>query len=104
MQTDRKWVAICGKDCGDCPQLQAGCKGCAYQLGLPPNSECTVFRCCAVERGIEHCGLCPDFACQVFLSLDSSLESAKRYRSLTRRAEIGTDAWLRECAGRKRPR
>ena len=103
MQTDRKWAAICGKDCGDCPELQAGCKGCAYQLGLSPSSECAIFRCCAVERGIEHCGLCPDFACQVFLSLDSSLESARRYRSLTRRAEIGTDAWLRERAKNKRP-
>ena len=98
MQERRKWAALCGKYCGDCPELSRGCLGCAYQLGLPLDTECKVFHCCAVERGLEHCGLCPDFPCQTFLSLDSALQSARRYRALTRRAEIGTDAWLEESA------
>ncbi len=102
MRDDRRWAAVCGKYCGDCPELQSGCKGCAYQLGLARGFECAVFRCCAVERGLEHCGLCPDFACQTFLALDSALEGARRYRALTRRAEVGTDAWLEEVASRKR--
>lgn len=102
MHMERRWAAICGKDCEECPKLQTGCKGCAYQLGLAPASECAVFRCCAVERGLEHCGLCPNFACQVFISLDSPLQSAKRYRALARRAEIGTDNWIAERADRKK--
>jgi len=96
MHEKRKCAAVCGKYCGDCPEETRGCRGCAYQLGLLPDVECAVFRCCVVERGMEHCGLCPDFACQTFLSLDSALQSARRYRALTRRAEIGTDAWLEE--------
>lgn len=101
MRDDRRLAAVCGKYCGDCPELQSGCKGCAYQLGLARGGECPVFRCCAVDRGLEHCGLCPDFACQAFLALDSALESAKRYRALVRRAQVGTDAWLEEIAARK---
>lgn len=102
MRDDRRLAAVCGKYCGDCPELQRGCKGCAYQVGLARGGECPVFRCCAVDRGLEHCGLCPDFACQAFLALDSALESAKRYRALVRRAEVGTDAWLDEVMLQRR--
>ncbi len=90
---------MCGKYCEECPEVRRGCRGCAYQLGLPPAGECPVFRCCAVERGLEHCGLCADFPCLVFLEIDSPLEGGKRYRALTRRAELGTDAWLEEKLG-----
>jgi len=96
MHEDRRWAAVCGKYCGECSELDRGCRGCAYQLGLPPSGECAVFRCCTVERGLEHCGLCADFPCLIFLEMDASLEGGKRYRALTRRTELGTDAWLAE--------
>ena len=102
MHEDRRWAAVCGKDCRDCPELHRNCQGCAYQLGLPPPGECAVFRCCAVERGLEHCGLCADFPCQVFLEIDASLASGKRYRALTRRAKLGTDAWLEQKESKAR--
>jgi hypothetical protein len=102
VQDTRRWAAVCGRNCDDCAEAHESCKGCAYQLGFPHAAECAVFRCCAVERGLEHCGLCPDFACQVFLALDTPLQSAKRYRALARRAEIGTDAWLAEHADCKK--
>jgi hypothetical protein len=101
VKLERRWAAVCGKNCEDCPEAHVNCKGCAYQLGLPQGGDCAVFRCCAVDRGLEHCGLCPDFACNLFLSLDSPLQSAKRYRALIRRTEIGTDAWLEERASRR---
>ena len=90
-------AAVCGYYCGNCDTFLAdACCGCGYTLGQTCQGECAVFRCCAVERGLEHCGLCLDFPCQVFLSHAPAPEVARRYRSLCRRAEIGTGAWLEE--------
>jgi hypothetical protein len=66
--------------------------------------ECAVFQCCVGERGLEHCGLCPDFPCQLFLSHAAPLDVARRYQALLRRTEIGTAAWLDEQASRDHPK
>ncbi|HFD39216.1 MAG TPA: DUF3795 domain-containing protein [Anaerolineae bacterium] len=96
----RRLAAVCGRNCAQCDDFQAGhCRGCGYQLGQTPQGECAVFVCCVVERGLEHCGLCVDFPCQLFLSLAPPLEVNRRYRALCRRAAIGTDAWLQTESG-----
>ncbi len=96
----RRLAAICGLYCGTCESCeieQAGtCRACAYQLGLAVGGECLLFHCCVVERGLEHCGLCPDFPCQLFLSSAEPLEVNRRYRALLHRTAIGTDAWIEE--------
>ena len=93
----RKLAAVCGRYCGACEAYQRGsCCGCGYQLGQTPRGECAVFQCCIVERGLEHCGLCIDFPCQVFVSQAVPLDVARYYKALRRRAEIGTIAWLDE--------
>jgi hypothetical protein len=93
----RRLAAVCGRYCAACDACQDGyCCGCAYQLGRTRRGECPVFACCIVERGLEHCGLCPDFPCQVFVSHAPPLEVARLYKALRRRAEIGTPAWLDE--------
>jgi hypothetical protein len=90
-------AAVCGRFCGACDALQAGtCCGCGYQLGKTRRGDCALFQCCIVEQGLEHCGLCPDLPCQVFVGQDPPLDVAQRYRALRRRAEIGTIAWLDE--------
>jgi hypothetical protein len=48
------------------------------------------------QRGLEHCGLCADFPCQIFWGCAAPLEVARLYQALRRRAEIGTLAWLAE--------
>ena len=99
----RKAAAVCGRYCGDCEAYQEGaCRGCGYELGETRNGECAVFRCCVMVRGLEHCGLCVDFPCQVFVSQAPPLEVARLYRSLQRRIEIGTTAWLIEQEERGR--
>jgi len=65
-------------------------------LGHTRRGECPIFACCVEMRGLEHCGLCLDFPCQVFVSHAPPLDIAKLYRALGRRAEIGTAAWLAE--------
>jgi hypothetical protein len=93
----RKLAAVCGRYCGECDAYLAGsCCGCGYQLGQTRRGECAVFRCCVAERGLEHCGLCLDFPCQVFVSLAEPLEVARRYRALRRRGETGTIHWLED--------
>jgi hypothetical protein len=94
---ERIRAAVCGHYCGDCDaHMDDACCGCGYSLGQTSHGECMVFRCCIMERGLEHCGVCPDFPCQVYLGHAPSLEVARHYRALCRRAEIGTTAWLEE--------
>jgi hypothetical protein len=93
----RKLAAVCGRFCGSCDAVQDGiCFGCGYQLGRTRRGECALFQCCIAVRGLEHCGLCADFPCQLFLSHAPPLDVARRYRALRRRAEIGTIPWLDE--------
>ena len=93
----RKLAAVCGRYCGGCDAFVEGtCCGCGYQLGRTRRGECRVFHCCVVDRGLEHCGLCIDAPCQVFLSHTTPIEVALYYKALRRRAEIGTVAWLDE--------
>jgi hypothetical protein len=97
---DRRVAAVCGRYCGVCDAYQHGsCCGCGYQLGRTRRGECAVFECCIAERGLEHCGLCLDFPCQVFISQAPPLDVARLYKAALRRAEIGTVAWLDEQEG-----
>lgn len=95
-------AAVCGYYCADCDAYQdETCCGCGYSLGQTCRGECTLFQCCVVERGLEHCGRCLDFPCQFFVSHASAPEVARRYRALCRRTEIGTAAWLEEQETRR---
>ena len=99
----RKAAAVCGRYCVDCEPYQQGlCCGCGYELGQTYRGECAVFDCCIMDRGLEHCGLCVDFPCQVFLSHAPPLEVARLCKALYRRVEIGTEAWLAEQQQRAR--
>jgi hypothetical protein len=97
----RVQAAVCGQFCGGCDAFAEGiCCGCGYQLGQTRRGLCALFQCCIVERGLEHCGLCVDFPCELFLSHARPSDVAQCYRNLIRRAEIGTLAWLDEQEGR----
>jgi hypothetical protein len=96
----RRLAAVCGRYCGECNSFQSGsCCGCGYQLGRTHQGECAIFECCVADRGLEHCGLCVDFACQVFLSHATPQEVAVRYQALCRRTRNGTDHWLEAQEG-----
>jgi hypothetical protein len=98
----RRAAAVCGRYCCGCDAyLGDACCGCGYQLGQTCQGECAIFQCCIIERGLEHCGLCLDFPCQVFVSHAQPLDVACLYKALRRRAEIGTVAWLEEQEGHR---
>jgi hypothetical protein len=110
MAGDFKLAAACGLYCADCEFYPETCPGCgdiggkpfwAAQFGM---EHCALYNCAVNRSGLEHCGECIDFPCEIFLNLrdpnmndeeaDASL--AQRQKDLLRRKEIGTPAWLAE--------
>jgi hypothetical protein len=59
----KKWSADYGSEIE--PSM-INCEGCSASLGDVPRighcAECEI-RLCAIEKEVEHCGVCPDFAC-----------------------------------------
>ncbi len=68
---NRDILAPCGTHCGQCPyytkERTPHCNGCEKQKGYPFWGECKLFAC-AKDHDIEHCGLCPDFPCDLFVN------------------------------------
>lgn len=110
---DKKLAPICGLVCSCCPYLGAQCPGCGHVEGRPfwaaslASGTCPLYECCRNQRRLEHCGLCGEFPCKMFLELkdpnmgdEEFQESLKaRQEALGRRSEIGTDNWLVEISG-----
>jgi hypothetical protein len=110
---DKNYAPVCGIFCGDCEFLGTQCKGCGNVKGKPfwvaqiPSGICPIHDCCSNQKQIEHCGLCDDLPCDIFLELrDPSMNDdefqkslSERERNLIRRREIGTESWLFEISG-----
>jgi len=106
------YAPVCGIYCGNCDFLGEQCKGCGHVKGKPfwtaqiPSEICPIYDCCRNHKLIEHCGLCDDFPCEIFLELrDPNLNDeefqnslAERKKTLKRRKEIGTERWLLEVS------
>lgn len=82
----------CGWSCGGCQHFKKGCAGCRQTSGTPfwipksPMDRCPVYECCTDQKGLEHCGLCPDLPCETFLKLrDPSMSDEEFEKSLTER-------------------
>ncbi len=55
----------CGLHCTGCSYKDAtGCSGCIATNGHPFHGECPIALCCQ-EKGIVHCGECPDMPCDL---------------------------------------
>ncbi|MCB7319038.1 DUF3795 domain-containing protein [Lacrimispora sp. 210928-DFI.3.58] len=55
----------CGVCCNSCTRKEAvGCRGCLHMEKPFWGGKCPVKSCCE-GRGLDHCGLCPDFPCEV---------------------------------------
>lgn len=108
----KNYAPVCGIYCGNCGYLGKQCEGCGYVDGKPfwttqiPSGICPIHDCCRNQKQMEHCGLCEDFPCKIFLELrdpdmsdDAFKKSLKtRQEALKRRTEIGTEKWLQEVS------
>ena len=72
---DKNYASVCGIYCGNCSFLGEQCKGCGYVNGKPfwatqiPSGVCPIHDCCNNQKQLEHCGMCDDFPCNIFLEL-----------------------------------
>ena len=110
--SDINYAPVCGIYCGNCGLLGEQCEGCGYVDGKPfwttqiTSDICPLHDCCRNQKQLEHCGLCEDFPCKIFLRLrdpnmsDEKFESSHeaRQKALKRRTGIGTEKWLQEVA------
>ena len=61
---EKEMIAMCGAYCGHCEfKERTGCSGCQLQKGDIFWGTCAVATCC-LDKGLLHCGLCPDLPCQ----------------------------------------
>ena len=75
---------------------------------MPAIRNCSIYKCCT-DKGLEHCGLCPDVPCEMLkrtvklwekladtsdLILYVPLEELTE--GLRRRTELGTEKWVEE--------
>ncbi len=66
---DHSLKAMCGAYCGICEwKEKTGCGGCKTSAAQMFWGECDKAKCC-LEKGYEHCGMCPDVPCQKLLDL-----------------------------------
>lgn len=57
----------CGLHCTGCEYKETcGCGGCIETNGHPFHGECPVAICCQ-DKGIVHCGECPDIPCELLM-------------------------------------
>ncbi|MCD7731400.1 MAG: DUF3795 domain-containing protein [Oscillospiraceae bacterium] len=55
----------CGLNCDECSRREEyGCPGCVNAEYGYWGGRCEIKECCS-EKGVEHCGLCPDFPCEL---------------------------------------
>ena len=66
---DENLIAPCGTFCGTCKFYnrteQPSCNGCGNEKGAPFWGTCNLYAC-ANDR-VEHCGVCEDFPCDLFV-------------------------------------
>ncbi len=66
---EKNMTAYCGTYCGVCEwRERTGCPGCRACAGEMFWGVCDKARCC-MERGLDHCGQCPDLPCRRLLDL-----------------------------------
>ena len=96
-----KLLAACGTYCGLCPYFKKErtpyCSGCGNQKGHLFWGECKPYGC-ATEHEVEHCGLCGDFPCDLFVESFDPEHGQKsaflRAGLLAYRKRAGTERYL----------
>ena len=62
-------ISCCGVVCSACQYYPTDCAGCpaiegkAFWLQYTGGNVCEIYQCCVEEKGLAHCGLCPELPC-----------------------------------------
>lgn len=74
---------------------------CATQDQLDLGKICPIYAC-ARERGVAHCGVCPDFPCPLLVNFAAEGgPHDMRIESAAKRAELGDERWAEWARPRK---
>lgn len=72
-------ISCCGVHCEACRFFPEECPGCpdiagkVFWLRYTGEEICGIYQCCVVEKGLLHCGLCPEMPCSLFDAPDPTL-------------------------------
>jgi len=100
---NKKLIAPCGTCCGTCGFLdqkeKPSCSGCGYQNGELFWGKCRLYAC--AKDKVEHCGLCEDFPCDLFVNQFDPAHGQKsafiRAGLLVYRKRVGTEKFIEMC-------
>ena len=91
---DEKLEAPCGILCVSCHFLGKNCPGCGYVEGKPFWTEeyhievCPIYNCSVNQKKLEHCGMCAELPCEIFLELkDPNVSDDEFQKSLKDRQD-----------------
>lgn len=98
-------IPPCGSYCDNCLCLKRKeCAGCVETNGKPfyidqtEKDVCPVWEC-AIERKVEHCGMCSDFPCDMYLDWYcpkiGRIGTLKCAGLLALRKKIGDKEWIK---------
>jgi hypothetical protein len=101
VELEEKLLAPCGAYCGTCEyylkERTPNCPGCGMVKGRPFWGECKLYAC-STDHKVEHCGLCRDFPCNLFIDQfdpEHGQESAfTRAGLLVYRKKVGTELYI----------
>lgn len=81
----------CGIDCGKCKlKDEYGCLGCDKMSIGYWGEKCEIKQCCE-DKELEHCGICPEFPCELLLdiSYDTDMgDDGERLLNLKKMADV----------------
>ncbi|MDD3647621.1 MAG: DUF3795 domain-containing protein [Candidatus Dojkabacteria bacterium] len=88
---DKKLETPCGLYCLTCPEFEKSCEGksCKEHDGKMFWGDCKLFECCVHKKRLEHCGVCEEFPCKLFINHnDPSLSREEARKENERRQEV----------------
>jgi len=101
-----RYDSYCGLYCGACGTLVATengsagrgapCLGCKSDLLAPGCLEKCLIRPCAMRKGLDSCGDCPEFPCSILVAFqrDGVAHHGVVLENLKQLKQLGKEAWL----------
>jgi len=97
-------IPPCGAYCENCLSYKKRCDGCFETSGHCPLAReqgkdvCPIWEC-ATRRGVDHCGVCGDFPCDIFFTWYNPSRGVvgilRRIGLLAFRKKVGDEAWVK---------
>jgi hypothetical protein len=97
-------IPPCGAYCKNCVVYKKKCEGCVETKGKPFHLKGTEFKICpiwdcAMKKKVDHCGLCKEFPCNLFLSFYDPkrgiVTALRRAGLLALRKKLGERKWIK---------